>query len=64
MKTANQELREQLAHRIEQNFVRAAGVIRNRIVEGMNFDQACVHESVLYYIDLIEKNKEEISRLD
>lgn len=49
------EERHVIASNIEKLFRKAAGVVRNRIMDGLTLDEATVHESVEYWTNLIEK---------
>ena len=56
-----QEERENIARNIESLIKKAAGVIRNRIMEGMNFDDACNHKSVTFWSDQLEKEGKKLN---
>lgn len=52
--------RTELAHTAERILNRIAGVIRNRILEGMDIDQAMSHESVEFWVNHLEKTNAKI----
>ena len=49
------ENREKVALSIERDLTLAAGVVRNRIIDGMDYRDALKHESVMFYLKSAQK---------
>lgn len=59
-----QEKREDLARIVENHLIKAAGCVRNRIIEGMNIDQAMEHESVQFWVKELDISNELLKAKD
>ena len=57
---STQEQREKVARQIEQELTKAAGAIRNRIIEGMDYFDAIKDESVKFWTDSATRQWEKL----